>query len=176
MPTLKLTDLASCKTYFANIATLHKEVDVFKWGDLELVQKNNRSGMKSETGSRVLWAKPYDGADYQDAGSDNAVKNKLFELRYMLPCRDTAPQSEKEAAATATEAVIEQIVARMLRDKRGGMVGDKWTMVAFRVAGMKTENFEITVGSTHYIGCELQLTFQDNTHLAYDETKWNAEP
>jgi hypothetical protein len=176
MATLKITDLASCKTYFANIATLHKEVDVFKWGDLELIQKNNRSGMKSETGSRVLWAKPYDGAEYQNEASDNVIKNKVFELRYMQPCRETAPQDEKEAAASATEAVIEQIVARLIRDKRGAMVGDEWTMVVFRVAGMKTENFEITVGSTHYIGCELQLTFQDNTHLAYDETKWNAEP
>jgi hypothetical protein len=169
MPTLKLTDLASCKAYFTTIATLHKEVDSFKWGEKDLVKKSNRS----DIGEKILWAKPYDGADYQNDASDNIIKNKVLELRYMVPISANAAQDLKEAAATATEAVIEQILAKMLVDKRGVFTEGVLEMIVFRIAGMKTENFEMTIGSTNYIGCELKLTFQDNTKLAYDASKWN---
>jgi hypothetical protein len=170
MATLKLTDLATCKSYFSNIASLHKQIDTFRWGEKDLIQKNNRSNL----GARILWVKPYDGADYQGDGTDNIIKNKVLELRYMLPIQNN--QEAREAAATDTEAVIEQILAKMFRDKRGEIIAGAWTAIVFRVSAIKTDLFEITIASTLYAGCELQITFQDNTHLAYDETKWNPEP
>jgi hypothetical protein len=34
---------------------------------------------------------------------------------------------------------------------------------------------EKKIGSTHYIGWEMQVTFMDNTGLVYDEDKWVIE-
>jgi hypothetical protein len=171
MPVVNLTNLASCKAYFTVIATLHKEIDEFKWGDKDLLKKNNRSNMAP----RVLWGKPYDGGDYQGDGTDNIIKNKVLELRYMKVAASQA-QDDLETAASECEAVIEQIVAKMFLDKRGRSTeSGGWEMVVFKFNGMKTENFEITIGSTRYVGCELRITFQDNTGLQYDASKWNEE-
>jgi hypothetical protein len=169
MPTLNLTNLASCKSYFTTIATLHKEIDDFKWGNDVVVKKANRS----DIARRVLWVKPYDSARYGGNATDNVTKSKVLELRYMLVAT-SQKQSDEEAAASAAEAVIEQILAKMILDK-GGRENDEgeWEMIVLPINSIETENFEITIGSTRYIGCELKLTFLDNAHLEYDASKWN---
>jgi hypothetical protein len=165
MPNLKLTNLASCKAYFTLIATKHKEIDIFRWGEVDVVRKDSRV-----LEGRLLWVKPYDGAKYSK--EDNIIKSKTLEVRYMKPA-ESELQDHIEAAFTEVEDVIEQIIAKMLLDKRGYMNEDnEWEMISFKVDGLESENFEMKLGSTRYIGTELKIPFQDNTNLQYDATKW----
>jgi hypothetical protein len=171
MPSLKLTNLAAYKAYFQAIATganSHKEIDGFKWGDKDVMKNDSRSDMPA----RVLWATPYDGARYIDRSSDNINKVKQARVAYMI-----VPDSEKfsdiDAAFDACEAVIEQILTKILMDKKGVDVDGVWTMLVTTVDSWKTGPVEAVFGSTKYIGWELELNFMDNTNLAYDASKWN---
>jgi hypothetical protein len=173
MPKLKLTNLASYKAYFADIATKHLDIDGFKWGNKDVIRNDNRSDLAA----KFLWAMPYDNAKYGDKSSDNVHKTKTARVAYMI-----IPESEKfsdeDAAFDFCEGVIEQILAKMLVDKRGAMVaaGDppvsEWNMIVTDINSWSSGPVEHKLGSTRYIGWELKISFSDNTNLAYDATKW----
>lgn len=174
MPKLRLTNLASYRSYFQDIATKHKEIDGFKWGDKDVIRNDNRSDLPS----RFLWAAPYDNTKYGDKLSDNVHKIKTARVAYMI-----VPASElfahEDEAFDACEAVIEQILAKIMVDKRGAHVtsGDPpvtaWTMLATDINSWTSGPVQKTIASTRYIGWELQINFIDNTNLAYDASKWN---
>jgi hypothetical protein len=174
MANLKLTNLATYKAYFEGIAALHKEIDAFKWGDAEVIKNDNRSDMPA----RVLWAVPYEQARYGDKLTDNVVKTKQARVSYL-----TVPVSnaftDQLAAFDETEAVIEQIVAKIYLDKAGQLVttGDPpeqvWSLIVTDIGSWTTSPVEMTIGSTKYIGCELRMNFGDNANLEYDAAKWN---
>lgn len=167
MPNLKLTNLSTYKAYFATIASSHKEVDGFKWGDKDVVRNDNRSDLAA----RFLWAMPYDGAKYGDQQSDNVIKTKVARVAYMI-VPDSELFSDEEAAFNFCEEVLEQIIAKIYRDKSGAMVEGAWEMIATNINSWKTGPVEKKIGSTKYIGWELEMSFQDNTSLEYDATKW----
>jgi len=168
MPNLKLTTLATYRAYFETIAEDHIAIDGYKWGDKDVIRNDSRSDMPP----RLLWAMPYERATYEDNGSDNICKIKVARVAYMV-----VPESElfadEDAAFDACEAVIEEILARILVDKHGAEVDGEWTMIATRVQNWSTGPVEYKIGSTKYIGWEMNLTFIDNTNLAYDASKWN---
>jgi hypothetical protein len=168
MANLKLTNLAAYRAYFEAIAEAHIDVDGFKYGDKDVVTSNNRSDMPA----RVLWCAPYQGATYLDKGdSDNVVKLKTARVAYLV-----TPTSElfadEDAAFDLCEATVEQILAKLLKDKAGAMVDGQWEMIATQLNSWKGAPVEMTIGSTKYIGWELSLVFLDNTALAYDAEKW----
>jgi len=167
MPTLNLTSLATYKAYFAAIATSHVAIDAFKWGDREVVQNDNRSNMLP----RLLWAQPYEAARYQDGGSDNIVKVKDARVAYMMVAT-SEKFSDMDADFEACEQVIEDIISRMVKDKRGADVDGVWEMIAVDLGGITTGPVEHILGSTRYIGWEMKVPFYDNTNLGYDESKW----
>jgi len=168
MPTLKLTNLAAYKQYWSDIATKHKLVDKFYYGDKDIVENESRSNGVS----RFLWATPYDSAQYTDVFSDNVQKKKKAKVAYFKKT-----PSNKFADIDTTyqdcEAVIEDIISKIIQDKRGQDVSGTWTMVAVNISAFKTQPVEEIIGSSHFIGCELEMEFGDNTNLAYDATKWN---
>lgn len=168
MAALKLTDLAAYKAYFLALATAHKEIDGFKWGNKEVIMNDNRSDLPA----RFLWAMPYDNARYEDNRSDNVMKLKVARVAYMI-IPDSALFADEEEAFDACEAVIEQILAKILVDKGGASVAGVWTMLVTDISSWTTGPAEKLLGSTKYIGWEMKITFKDNTHLAYDATKWN---
>lgn len=168
MPSLKLTNLLSYKNYFKDLAEKHVDIDGFKWGDDKVIQNDSRSNITRN----FLWAVPYEDAKYGDAHSDNIVKRKLARVSYM-EARDSKKFSLVEAQFERCEAVMEQIVARILRDKRGAEVAGVWTMLATDVNSFKTMPIESEFSSTPYIGCELQMEFMDNANLAFDAQKWS---
>jgi hypothetical protein len=170
---IKLTNLASYRTYFQAIAASHVAIDGYKWGDKDVVRNDARSGMPA----RLLWAIPYESARYGDKMSDNVHKTKQARIAYLI-----TPTSKKfddiEAAYDECEGVIEQIVAKILKDKAGSLttIGDPpeevWSLLVTNVSSWTTKPVQMIFGSTEYIGCELRIDFQDNTNLAYDATKW----
>lgn len=169
MPNIKLTNLAAYKAYFADIATKHKEVDGFKWGDKDVIKNDSRSDMDK----RILWASPYNSARYGDKMSDNIHKTKTARVAYFK-----TSASEKFADIDTTfdecEAVIEQILAKILLDKRGYDVAGVWNMIITDINSWKSGPVDMMIGSTQYYGWELEINFMDNTNLAYDATKWNS--
>lgn len=168
MPTLNLTSLLAYKTYFAAIAASHEDIDGYKWGDKDVIQNDNRSDMAP----RILWAQPYESARYNDGYSDNIVKIKEARVAYMLTA-DSELFTDEDAAFENCEAVIEQIIAKMLKDKAGADVAGTWTMISFNVTGITTGPVETTIGSTKYIGWEMRIPFNDNTRFIYNDAKWN---
>ena len=169
MPNLRLTNLASYRNYFATIAEKHKAIEGFKWGGKDVILNDNRSDLAK----RFLWAMPYENARYGDRGSDNVVKTKQARVAYMI-----VPESElfadEDAAFDFCEEVIEQILSKILVDKAGAEVDGVWTMIATTIESWSTGPVHKKIGSTEYIGWELELNFIDNTSLAYDASKWNS--
>lgn len=168
MPSIKLTNLASYRAYWQAIATAHKEVDGFKYGDKDVIRNDNLSDMPA----RVLWAMPYDKSRYGDKGSDNVHKRKVARVAY-LKLADSEKFADEDKVFDECEAVMEQIMAKLYQDKRGYDVAGEWTMVVTDINTWSGGPVQMKIGSTNYYGWELELTFMDNTNLAYDASKWN---
>lgn len=173
MPNIKLTNLSAYKAYFAAIAESHVDILGFKWGNKDVIRNDNKSDMPE----KLLWAYPYDRAKYGDKNSDNVHKTKTARVAYLvLPASEKF--SDEDAAFEACEAVIEQILAKLLKDKRGANVTDEeteeteWVMIVTDISSWSSGPVEHMFGSTKYIGWELKIDFMDNTNLAYDNSKW----
>lgn len=168
MPQLRLTDLASYREYFRSIAYSHVDIQGFRWGDKDVIRNDNRSDLPST----LLWATPYDQVGYEASHADNTLKRKKARVAYLVvPASDSF--ADEDAAFEGCEAVIEQIMAKILQDKSGGMVGGEWAMIATRIASWRGGPVEMKVGSTRYLGWELEIDFLDNANLEYDPSKWN---
>jgi len=167
VPNIKLTNLAAYRAYFQAIATSHVDIDGYKWGDADVVRNDNRSDITS----RFLWAMPYNNSRYGDKYSDNVHKTKQARVAYMI-VPDSEKFSDEDTAFDFCEAVIEQIMAKLLLDKRGKDVAGTWEMILSDINSWTGGPVEKTIGSTKYIGWELQINFMDNTNLSYDDSKW----
>lgn len=167
MANIRLTNLSSYRAYFQAIATSHVDIDGFKFGDKDVVRNDNRSDMPA----KVLWAHPYERTRYGDRFSDNVHKYKVARIAYLV-----VPASEKfddeHAAYDTCELVIEQIMSRLIQDKRGKDVAGDWQMIVTDINTWSTTPVEMKIGSTRYVGCSLEVTFQDPTNLSYNALKW----
>lgn len=167
MPNLKLSNLASFKAYFESIALSHVDIGGFKWGDADVVRNDNRSNITPS----FLLSGPYDNVRYAAAHNDNTLKIKQAVVQY-LKARDSEKFSDEQADLEFCEGVIEQIIAKIDRDKRGSLVGAEWEMIVANISSITTGPIEKTIGSTRYIGWEMKIDILENTHLAYDANKW----
>lgn len=169
MPNLKLTDLASFRTYFSGIATSHKDIAGFKWGDADVIRNDNRSNMPEN----FLWAMPYDSVRYNGPHADNILKIKRARIAFMK-VRSSEKFEDEETDFQYCASVIEQIVAKMFKDLRGELVDNEWTMLVANITTLTTSPVEKKIGATLYIGCELAIDISENANLAYDATKWDS--
>ena len=167
MARLKLTNLLSFKTYFNLVADEHVDIGGFKWGDKNVVKNDNRSNITPS----FLWVVPYEQSRYSDILSDNIIKTKPVALSFMK-VRESAKFADEEADYEFCEAVMEQIMARIIKDKRGAMGATNWEMLVANISSAVGAPVETTIGSTRYIGWELKLDFMENGNLAYDAAKW----
>jgi hypothetical protein len=167
MSTLKLTNLSSYRQYFQNIATKHKQIDGFKWGDLDVVRNDNRSDIPAA----FLWAQPYERVPYSDPG-DNVTKQKKARVAF-VKVRTSETFSDIDADYDAAEAIMEQIMAKILLDKYGAQVGANWEQIATSISSWVISPMQYEIGSTKYVGFELEMTFIDNANMEYDATKWD---
>jgi hypothetical protein len=168
MATLKLTTLASVKAYWADIAAKHKQIAGYKWGDKDVVLNAGRTGLAKT----FLWAQPFENFRYS-GGSDSIIKHKPITIGVF-----TVPASklfaDEEAAYDFTEAIIEDIVSKLIMDKKGMMGTSDWEMIATNIATWKGAPVEHVISATRYIGCEFSMEYMDNTNFGYDPTKWNS--
>ena len=170
MPNLYITSLASYRAYAQGLATAHKEIDDFIWGGDDVAQTKNRSSVAN----RFLWALPYEDVSYSDTGpSDNITKRKRVRMSY-LQARNSELFGDEDTQYDACEAVAEQIIARILRDKRGTEIAGTWTLLATRIESFQLRPVEVMLGSTKYIGFEINFDVMDNANVAYDGSKWDS--
>lgn len=169
MLSIYLTNLAAYRNYFQNIATKHKEIDGFKWGDEDVLANDNRSDMPAS----FLWTQPYEKFPFSDPDSDNITKRKKARVAFMKAIESNAAFSTIDAAYDAAEAIVEQIMAKILVDKRGAQVGADYVMLATRIASWSAGPVHYTFGSTPYVGYELEMDFHDPANMQYDATKWD---
>jgi hypothetical protein len=167
MPSLKLTNLQSFKAYFNAIADAHVSIDGFKWGEKKVIQSGNRSDITKS----YLWAQRYNKVRYTDNGSDNAMKKKVARLSYMK-VRESERFADEDDDFQFCESVIDDIIAKIMMDKRGSMIGDDWVMIVANIPSINTYPIQDLIGGTVYIGWALELEILDNTNLVYDQTKW----
>lgn len=171
MPNVKLTNLASYRAYFEAIAIAHKEIQGFKWGNTDVVRNDNRSDISPS----FLWAMPYDIVNYDASHTDNVLKAKKARVAFMV-VPDSTLFADEDTAFDYAEAVIEQIMSKIYLDKSGHLDtgGADWSLLVTRIASWSSSPVEKKLGSTKYIGWELEIEFMDNTDLEYDPTKWNS--
>lgn len=168
MPNLYITTLASYRAYAQQLATESVDIDDFIWGNEEVAQTKNRSSLAS----KFLWALPYEDVTYRDSGpSDNIHKRKLARMTY-LQARNSELFGDEDAQYDECEAVAEQIIARILQDKRGRDVAGVWIMLATRIESFRLQPVEVMLGSTKYLGYEINFDVMDNANTAYNAAKW----
>jgi len=169
MPQLKLTNLASYKQYWQDIATKHKLLNgASYYGDKDVVSNELRSNAKT----LFLWITPYPGTKYGDQLSDNIVKKKTATVAVMKKVDDNK-FATVENTFQYCEAIVEDIVSKLIKDNAGEDVSGVWTMISINTNTIQSQPVEQIFGSLHYIGCELSVEFNDNTALQYDASKWN---
>lgn len=172
MANLYLTNLASFKAYFQAMAVgaaKHVDLEGFKWGDKDVLCNDNRSDLAKT----FLWTGPYEGVRYNDPASDNITKNKMVKLS-VFTVADSERFADEDAAVEKCEAIMEDIVARLLRDKRGADVAGVWTMLVANINSATGKPVTVELGSTQYHGWELSIELIDNRGLQYNAAKWNS--
>lgn len=169
MPNINLTHLASYKAYFNSLADQHVDIDGYVYGAKKVIQNDNRSKLSK----RFLWAQPYNNVRYSDSNSDNTQKVKQANIAYWK-LRESEKFEDEDDDFSFCESVIEDLIGRIMLDKRGSMVGDTWEMVLANIVSINTFPVEETIGSTQYIGWAMKIDFMDNTNLAYNADKWNS--
>jgi hypothetical protein len=167
MTVINLTDLASFKAYFQNIAAQHQEILGFKWGG-KIVLK---TATKSNLVNKFLFAQPYDSARYAGADVDNLKKVKTARIGFFQTSASEKFDDE-QAAYEFCEKIIEDVVSRILNDKAGQLVGEDWQMIIANIQSMKAEPVKLTLGSTKFIGCDLVVDILDNANLEFDASIW----
>lgn len=167
MTQLLLTNLSTFKAYFQNIATQHVDIGGFKWGDKDVLKNDNRSNMPNS----ILWVVPYDNVKYQGENVDNMMKVKMAHISYFMPAVGTL-YSVEESDFDFCELLIEQILARIHRDKKGYQDGADWKLLATVLGSYTSGPVETTIGSTPYRGWELKIELMENTRMVFDANKW----
>ena len=165
---LKLTDLLSYKTYAQALATSHKQINGFKWGDADIVRNDVRSDMDTN----FLWAAPYEEVTYDATDGDHVLKVKESVMVYLEP-RNSELFADIDAQYQACETRAEEILARIERDRRGVQQGNDWVEIITRITSPRLRPVEHLIGSTVYVGFEILLQFMDNSGMIYDPNLWN---
>lgn len=168
MPSLRLTNLASFRAYFQALADSHTDITGFRWGNMDVVKNDNRSDLPDN----FLWAQPYETVKYLDKHSDNVMKRKVARIAFMK-VRESERFADEEADYELCEEIIDDIVTRIMRDKRGELVGNEWQMLLADLNTAKGSPVQVTIGSTRYIGWDLEIEIHDNKNLLYNPAKWN---
>lgn len=154
-----LTDLESYKTYFELLATQHKQIEGFAYGD-QGVQNNEIRVWKG----RRLWLWPYGPARVEDNLSDNYLQLKEGSL-FIGGRAPSEKYEHEESYQEENEAIVKAIISRMIRDRGEGLL-------VSRINGYSYEKVTIQ-NSSKIMGVELRFSFYDPTGFEYDETQWD---
>lgn len=155
-----LTNYDSYKTYFMGLASSHKSIDGFLYGDRDIAANEGRSweGLK-------LWLWPYESVRVQDDRSDNYLKRKQGTL-WVGGAAHSASFEDEQNYFRNCEMIVEDIISRILKD------ANEFLLVT-RIQEYSYQQADLLIGSTNYIGCELRFFYLDPTGFIYDNDRWD---
>lgn len=153
-----LTDMESCKQYFGLLATQHKQLSGFAYGDQD-VQNNEVRSWKG----RRLWLWPYGAARIEDNLSDNYLQLKEGSL-FVGGVPPSGKFADEEAYQEENEGIVKDLISRILRDRANGLLVTRLNGYAFEKVTIQQ--------SSRILGVELRFSFYDATGFEYDETQW----
>lgn len=153
-----LTDQTAYRTYFQGIATAHVEIDGFLYGDMD-VQHNE---IRTWKGTK-LWLEEPNRIKPIGPNIDNLLKEKRCSL-WIGGVPPSAKYSDVHAYYLACEKIVEDIIARVLRDRQNQ---DLVTEVQSYEYGRADYNL-----STEMVGCRWDFSYMDPTGYAYNTLKW----
>jgi hypothetical protein len=161
---IDFTDESTFRAYFEGLASGHVDINEFIYGDEQAAQ-NARSG---SAGPFILWLDYY--PPIQGRGEhDNYVGEVIANFTIMSPSstRNSTPE-EKQNIYNACEAIVRQVIAKVLKDYRESITSYGNHVERFKLGQLD----DITHGSTTYVGCGCELVFVVPQDFDYDETKW----
>lgn len=153
-----LTDFQSYQDYFEALATEHKLISSFTYGDQD-VQNNE---IRTWTG-RKLWLWPYGAVRIEDNRSDNYLQRKEGSL-FIGGSAGSAKFADEDDYQKVNEQICKDIVSRMLKDRAEALL-------VTPINGFTYEKLVIQQ-SSRILGCELRFFFIDPTGFEYDATQW----
>lgn len=157
---LDLSDYATLKTYFQDIATSHVDIDNFFDGENEAFNNS----LKSSEYSTVLWLYPYEQISIVDNLSDNHYANHPVTI-YLYAKSDDESFAKRKEKYEELVGIAKQIMAKMLIDFWNGDI--MTTMNGYQY-GMTDD----VRGANKFVGCRLDINFQYPARLMYNESKW----
>lgn len=154
-----LTNYASYKAYFENIATAHKDLQSFVFNDDQNVIDELRSGNAGRP--PILWLEAYQ-ARLNDDHSDNFLGMKSGALVILDIPDDHRPADQVEADC---EQLAIDVMARMYRDWNAGILHSKFNGFSWvPVDPLFTDRFR---------GIRMEFNFHNSIDLAFDPAKWD---
>lgn len=153
-----LTDIASYKSYWENLASDHKLITSFTYGDQDV---QNAEAITWE--GTKLWLWPYGPVRVVDNLGDNYMQQKEGSVFVGGP--EPEAYEDQDTRFNQCETIVKQLISRMLRDRAAG------TLIT-RVNNWTFERSEIDL-STKMIGYQLRFFFDDPTGFEYNENDWN---
>lgn len=156
--TFDLNNFSSFDQYFASIAQKNKQLSGYIFGDVEVGQ-----GESAEWKGKKLWAWP------PTTGTLTTDDNYFLKRRGTLWIGG-APASEKQQDQDLfyqqCEVIAKQIVSKMILDKVNAAISCDFSRFTF-------DRGDMFFGSTKFIGCELNIWFDDPDGFEYNENDWN---
>ncbi len=157
---MNLTNFEESREYFTDIATQHIHINSYHFGDSSRLQQATRSSLKLP----VLWQEPYQPVTVQDPLSDNHT-GLVTQTIAVYAQASTDKYEDQEEAYNQCEAIIKDIISRMIRDNHTGLI-------THELQGFKYGEAEDLMGSTKLIGCRLDIQYFRPERFVYDENKW----
>ena len=153
-----LTDNDAYENYFRALATQHKEIDGFLYGD-EDVQLNATRAWKGIK----LWLEEPNRARPVGPNTDNLLKDKRCSL-WVGGSPPSSKYADVQAYYNKCEKIVEDIIARVLRDRQNQDLVSEITSYEYGMARYTL--------STELVGCRWDFSYLDPTGYPYKEENW----
>jgi hypothetical protein len=157
-----LTDFQSYQDYFSAIATNHKQINGFLFGDDDIA---NNAAKSWPSKTKKLWLEPWPPVETIDNQSDN----KLLRKKGALWVGGSPPSQTFQAREDhykACEIIVKDIISKLEKDNT------EFNLL-IEGASYKFGKATYEVSATKLLGCRLDFSFLDPSGFPYIEENWN---
>jgi hypothetical protein len=162
-PVIILSDYESAKTYFEGLVQAHKLTNELVFGYLDQIEKKVKGSTKGVT----VWLEPWDKTNVGDPRKSN---NFLAEKKYGITFMAKSPTDkfdDEHATYIMLEGIARDFMSKVIKDSLTHIVRinlNNWDYG-------RTE--DVTMGSTKYVACLLNLNHYHPEDTEYKPDNWN---
>ncbi len=156
----QLENKASYKVYFNQIANSNTDIENFLYADDHSVKDK----IKDKTGF-TLWLEPLEPSNVS-SNIDNHQTRRNASLNIVLPVKESSPTHlQLEEHEEQCEEVVQEVISKMLEDSNHHIIHLDINSIKFGPG-----NFSFL--STQYVGCRLEFSYTQSSHLTINPSKW----